>query len=247
MNERNVHENVVACGRYGLKRAIGGAGAFKQWYTDSARPRNSEFQSLKISRVSVDIFSLVLEVELFNFAFCTTSFCKSLNWGTFQIGFGSLFHQLLLLNRVWEFFCLSIGSLELWKRRRYKSFCFASAFRIRDFYSRANRDIFTTLEIVAAKLMLRTAFLSSKSFANGAVKKNRKLGSMAIRTNHAYTYSSSDLGKILKQQLVQSVMGSWRSVCSGTRHVIFVHLLISLQRKTLTCWPDSAPRLCDDW
>jgi hypothetical protein len=26
MNERNVHENVVACGRYGLKRAIGGVG-----------------------------------------------------------------------------------------------------------------------------------------------------------------------------------------------------------------------------
>ena len=26
MNERNVHENVVACGRYGLKRAIGEGG-----------------------------------------------------------------------------------------------------------------------------------------------------------------------------------------------------------------------------
>ena len=33
MNQRNVHENVVACGRYGLKRAIGeggGGGGFKQ-------------------------------------------------------------------------------------------------------------------------------------------------------------------------------------------------------------------------
>ena len=38
MNERNVHENVFACGRYGLKRAIGEGGEHSSSDTLTVRP-----------------------------------------------------------------------------------------------------------------------------------------------------------------------------------------------------------------
>ena len=83
--------------------------------------------------------------------------------------------------------------------------------------------------------MLKTALLSCNSFATGVMKVNRKVGGMAIRTNHAYTYSSSDLGKILKQQLFRSIIRGWRLIRSVTRNVEFVHLHTSFQQKSLVC------------